>query len=108
MEASNSGVDLGTGFAHPHASEEARRIAEQGMILRAQVGSGVHGTAVVGQDDRDNEMGICLEPPEHVTGVARVPAGINETSRRVARSHSWRGQAQSRPTFGSHISRSGC
>ena len=52
------------------------------MILHAQVGSGVHGTAVVGQDDRDNEMGICLEPPEHVTGVARVPAGINETSRK--------------------------
>ncbi len=33
------------GFAHPHASEEARRIAEDGMILRVQVGSGVHGTS---------------------------------------------------------------
>ena len=51
---------LPAGFAHPHASEEARRIAEQGMILRTQVGSGVHGTAISGQDDRD-EMGICLE-----------------------------------------------
>ncbi len=66
---------LPAGFRHPHASEEARRIAEQGTILRAQVGSGVHGTAIGGQDDRD-EMGICLEPPAYVTGIARVPAGI--------------------------------
>ena len=61
-------------FDHPHASDVARRIAERGTVLRAQVGSGVHGTSVLGQDDRD-EMGICLEPPAHVTGVAQVPAG---------------------------------
>ena len=67
---------LPPGFAHPHASEEARLIAERGMILRVQVGSGVHGTAVTGQDDRD-EMGLCLEPPQFVTGLARVPNGIN-------------------------------
>ncbi len=67
--------DLPPGFTHPHASEEARRIAEQGMILRAQVGSGVHGTSNSAQDDRD-EMGICLEPPRFVTGIARVPNGI--------------------------------
>lgn len=65
---------LPAGFAHPHASEEARRIAEAGLILRVQVGSGVHGTAIGGQDDRD-EMGLCLEPPQFVTGLARVPAG---------------------------------
>ena len=35
----------------------------------------MHGTAVSGQDDRD-EMGVCLEPPELVTGLARVPAGV--------------------------------
>jgi hypothetical protein len=68
------GRRLPAGFEHPHASEEARRIAEQGMILRTQVGSGVHGTSIDGQDDRD-EMGICLEPPEYVTGLARVPNG---------------------------------
>ena len=62
------------GFAHPHASEQARVIAERGMILRVQVGSGVHGTSIAGQDDRD-EMGVCLEPPEFVTGLARVPNG---------------------------------
>lgn len=67
---------LPPGFAHPHASEEARAIAETGMILRVQVGSGVHGTSITGQDDRD-EMGICLEPPEFVTGIARVPRGVN-------------------------------
>jgi uncharacterized protein len=44
------------------------------MILRVQVGSGVHGTSVSGQDDRD-EMGLCLEPPRFVTGLARVPNG---------------------------------
>lgn len=67
-------TDLPPGFDHPHASEQARRIAEQGTVLRAQVGSGVHGTSVPGQDDRD-EMGICLEPPQFVTGVGQVPAG---------------------------------
>jgi uncharacterized protein len=66
---------LPSGFTHPHASEEAREIAEAGMILRAQVGSGVHGTSISGQDDRD-EMGVCLEPPQFVTGLARVPNGI--------------------------------
>jgi hypothetical protein len=65
---------LPVGFDHVHASEAARRIAEDGLILRVQVGSGVHGTSVAGQDDRD-EMGICLEPAEFVTGLARVPAG---------------------------------
>ncbi|MQA36111.1 DNA polymerase beta superfamily protein [Modestobacter roseus] len=58
--------------AHPHSSRQARAIAEAGTILRVQVGSGVHGTAVDGSDDRD-EMGVCLEPPAFVTGIARVP-----------------------------------
>jgi hypothetical protein len=45
------------------------------MIIRVQVGSGVHGTAIAGQDDRD-EMGVCLEPSQFVTGLGRVPNGI--------------------------------
>jgi uncharacterized protein len=73
---------LPPGFAHPHASVEARAIAEAGMILRVQVGSGVHGTSISGQDDRD-EMGICLEPARFVTGLARVPAGIDDPGREV-------------------------
>jgi hypothetical protein len=67
---------LPAGFTYPHASNEARRIAEHGMIVRVQVGSGVHGTSIGGQDDRD-EMGICLEPARFVTGLARVPNGVN-------------------------------
>jgi uncharacterized protein len=67
---------LPAGCAHRHASEEARAIAEAGTILRVQVGSGVHGTSITGQDDRD-EMGLCLEPRQFVTGLARVPDGIN-------------------------------
>ena len=43
--------ELRPDWARPHASEEARKIAEQGMILRVQVGSGVHGTSVAGLDD---------------------------------------------------------
>lgn len=41
--------------------------AENGMMLRVLVGSGVHGTSIEGQDDRD-EMGICVEPPGTVVG----------------------------------------
>lgn len=67
--------DLPGPFDHPHASEAARRIAMAGMILRVQVGSGVHGTAIAGADDRD-EMGICLEPASFVTGLDTVgPVG---------------------------------
>jgi hypothetical protein len=43
---------LPPGFAHPHSSEQARRIAERGTILRAQVGSGLHGKSITDQDDR--------------------------------------------------------
>src|SRR5580693_1744830 len=74
---------LPAGFAHPHASGEARSIAEKGMILRVQVGSGVHGTSITGQDDRD-EMGLCLEPPQFVTGLARVPDGTGGLAPRVS------------------------
>ncbi|HEX6452228.1 MAG TPA: hypothetical protein VF060_22565 [Trebonia sp.] len=34
-------------------TEEARQIAEEGMILWVQVGFGVYGTSIAGQDDRD-------------------------------------------------------
>jgi uncharacterized protein len=56
---------------HKHATEEHQEIALSSTILRCQVGSGVHGTAVGGQDDRE-EMGICLEPPEYVIGLKRI------------------------------------
>jgi uncharacterized protein len=89
-------TELPAGFAHPHASEEARRIAEDGMILRVQVGSGVHGTSVTGQDDRD-EMGLCLEPPQFVTGLARVPNGTRGQAPLVAFEQYERHTAWDRP-----------
>ena len=55
-------------WLHPHM--RFREVAEPNTILRVQVGSGVHGTAVSGQDDRD-EMGVCLEPAQYVTGLDR-------------------------------------
>lgn len=51
-------------------------MAEAGMILRVQVGSGVHGISMDGGNDDRDEMGVCLEPPAFVTGLARVPNGI--------------------------------
>lgn len=45
-------------------------IAENGMILRVLVGSGVHGTAIEGQDDRD-EMGVCVESHNSVVGLEK-------------------------------------
>ena len=66
-------------YDHPHASAQARDLAQRGLILRVQVGSGVHGTGIAGQDDRD-EMGICLEPAAYVTGLATVPQGPDPDS----------------------------
>lgn len=48
--------------------DRARRIAEDGCILRAVVGSTVHGLSNPGTDDRD-EMGVCIEPPEYILGL---------------------------------------
>lgn len=52
-----------------HSNPRFQEIADRCTILRTQVGSGVHGTAIVGTDDRD-EMGLCVEPPEYVIGLA--------------------------------------
>ncbi len=46
-----------------------REIALDNEILRGVVGSTTHGTAIEGQDDRD-EMGVFVEPPENVCGLA--------------------------------------
>jgi predicted nucleotidyltransferase len=53
----------------PHGGEGNRAIAEHGLVLKVLVGSGVHGTAIEGTDDTDY-MGICIEPPESVIGLA--------------------------------------
>lgn len=61
-----------------HSSPEDARIAAQGTVLRCQVGSGLHGVTVAGQDDRD-EMGLCVEPPEYVVGLRPFEQYIHRT-----------------------------
>ena len=68
-----------------HDNPEFAAIAEQGTILRCQVGSGLHGTAVDGQDDRD-EMGLCAEPAEYVTGLRRFEQYVFRTQPEGVRS----------------------
>jgi predicted nucleotidyltransferase len=47
---------------------ELRELVERGVILRATVGSTVHGLHHGGQDDRD-EMAVFIEPPEYRLGL---------------------------------------
>ncbi|WP_344731321.1 nucleotidyltransferase domain-containing protein, partial [Spinactinospora alkalitolerans] len=68
-----------------HSSPEFAAIAERTTILRCQVGSGVHGITVAGQDDRD-EMGICVEPPEYVIGLRRFEQYVHRTQPEGVRS----------------------
>lgn len=50
-----------------HNNPTNKHIADNGLILRGQVGSGLHGVTT-GDDDRD-EMGICIEPMDYVIGL---------------------------------------
>ena len=50
---------------------DSAEIVERGTILRATVGSTVHGLHHGGQDDRD-EMAVFVEPPEFLLGLARA------------------------------------
>jgi len=52
----------------PNVSYGGVEIAERNQILRTVVGSGVHGIAIEGLDDRD-EMAVFIEPIEHVIGT---------------------------------------
>src|ERR1035438_8961155 len=51
-----------------HTEYGDRDLALSGEILRTVVGSGVHGIAIEGTDDHD-EMGVFVEPPQHVVGI---------------------------------------
>ena len=68
-----------------HDTPEFAAIAERGTVLRCQVGSGLHGTAVDGQDDRD-EMGLCVEPAEYVSGLRRFEQYVFRTQPEGVRS----------------------
>ena len=48
--------------------DRARRVAEDGCVLRTLVGSTVHGLGNPATDDRD-EMGVCVEPKEYILGL---------------------------------------
>lgn len=50
-------------------TDRQRSVALDNEVLRGVVGSTSHGTAIEGQDDRD-EMGIFIEPPDYVCGLA--------------------------------------
>jgi hypothetical protein len=61
-----------------HSTPEFARIAEQGTVLRSQIGSVVHGLNLDGQSDRD-EIGICVEPPEYVIGLRRFEQYVHHS-----------------------------
>lgn len=48
----------------------AKQIARDGLVLLTRVGSTVHGVTVGDQDDED-QLGICVEPRETVIGLDR-------------------------------------
>lgn len=49
-------------------TDRAQCIGEEGLALRVKVGSGLHGTAVEGQDDQD-EMGVVVESATAALGL---------------------------------------
>src|SRR3990167_8126 len=60
-------------FGKPYPKFEERRMSDRDAalcneILRGVVGSTSHGTAIEGQDDRD-EMGVFIEPAKYVCGL---------------------------------------
>ena len=62
-----------------------QQIAENNEILRGVVGSTVHGTAISGQDDRD-EMGVFIEPEVNVCGLQSCDHYIHRTQPEGVRS----------------------
>jgi uncharacterized protein len=56
----------------------AQGIAERGTILRATVGSTLHGLSLEGTDDTD-EMGVCIEPPSAVIGLGQFEQWVHRT-----------------------------
>jgi predicted nucleotidyltransferase len=64
---------------------DTKTLAVGNEILRGLVGSTAHGTAIDGQDDRD-EMGVCIEPPEYVCGLSLFEQYIFRTQPEGVRS----------------------
>ncbi len=68
------------GVSHSKEPDLARAesVARGGCIVRAVVGSTLHGLANAGTDDRD-EMGVCIEPPEYVLGLRPFEHWVSRT-----------------------------
>lgn len=64
---------------------DRKAVALDNEILRGVVGSTAHGTAIDGQDDRD-EMGVFVGPPEAVCGLDQVDHYIYRTQPEGVRS----------------------
>jgi predicted nucleotidyltransferase len=60
------------------SKRSAQEIAEGGTILRATVGSTLHGLSLKGTDDTD-EMGVCIEPPDCVIGLGQFEQWVSRT-----------------------------
>ena len=78
---------------------DSKEIVERGTILRATVGSTIHGLHHGGQDDRD-EMAVYVEPPEFMLGLARARGirGGSTASSTTSSAHSPRASAPARAT----------
>ncbi len=74
---------------------DSAELVERGTILRATVGSTVHGLHHGGQDDRD-EMAVFVEPPEYLLGLARA-RGITAVSTASSTTSSARSRRASDP-----------
>ena len=56
----------------PNVDLGDREVAPRNEIVRAEVGSGVHGMAIPGTDDHD-ELAVYVEEPGQVLGLAQSP-----------------------------------
>ncbi len=65
-----------------HDTPEFKAIADDNTILRAKVGSRLHGTATPISDH--DEMGICIEPPDYVIGLRKFEQYEHRTQPRGA------------------------
>lgn len=72
--------------------DQYREMAERTTILRAPVGSTVHGLHVAGTDDRD-EMGICVEDLHAVAGFSPFEQYIYRTAAEREHKHDAKSQA---------------
>ena len=72
---SAGGEDLSGEWGGPHEDAD---VAREGCVIRAVVGSTLHGLVRKGTDDRD-EMGVAIEPPERLIGLRPFEHWVHRT-----------------------------